>query len=38
MNTQQLQCFLYVAEKLNFTKAAEALYLSVPTVTLFGQE
>lgn len=33
MNTQQLQCFLYVAEKLNFTKAAEALYLSVPTVT-----
>ena len=33
MNTQQLQCFVYVAEKLNFTKAAEALYLSVPTVT-----
>lgn len=33
MNTQQLQCFIYVAEKLNFTKAAEALYLSVPTVT-----
>lgn len=33
MNTQQLQCFIYVAERLNFTKAAEALYLSVPTVT-----
>ena len=33
MNTQQLQCFVYVAERLNFTKAAEALYLSVPTVT-----
>lgn len=33
MNAQQLQCFLYVAERLNFTKAAEALYLSVPTVT-----
>lgn len=33
MNSQQLQCFLYVAERLNFTKAAEALFLSVPTVT-----
>ncbi len=33
MTSQQLQCFLYVAERLNFTKAAEALYLSVPTVT-----
>jgi DNA-binding transcriptional LysR family regulator len=33
MNTQQLQCFLYVADKLNFTKAAEELYLSTPTVT-----
>lgn len=33
MNFQQLQCFIYVAERLNFTKAAEALYLSVPTVT-----
>lgn len=33
MNTQQLQCFLYVADRLNFTKAAEDLYLSVPTVT-----
>lgn len=33
MNTQQLQCFLYVAERLNFTKAAETLFLSVPTVT-----
>lgn len=33
MNSQQLQCFIYVAERLNFTKAAEALFLSVPTVT-----
>lgn len=33
MTSQQLQCFLYVAERLNFTKAAEVLYLSVPTVT-----
>lgn len=33
MTSQQLQCFLHVAERLNFTKAAEGLYLSVPTVT-----
>ena len=33
MNTQQLLCFICVAEKLNFTKAAEELYLSTPTVT-----
>lgn len=33
MNTQQLQCFLRVADRLNFTKAAEELYLSTPTVT-----
>ncbi len=33
MNSQQLQCFIYVAERLNFTKTAEALFLSVPTVT-----
>lgn len=33
MNTQQLQCFLYVADRLSFTKAADDLYLSVPTVT-----
>lgn len=33
MNTQQLQCFCSVAEHLNFTRAAEELYLSVPTVT-----
>ena len=33
MNSQQLQCFIYVAERLNFTKSAEALFLSVPTVT-----
>lgn len=33
MTSQQLQCFLCVADKLNFTKAAEELYLSTPTVT-----
>lgn len=33
MNTQQLECFICVADKLNFTKASEELYLSTPTVT-----
>lgn len=33
MNTQQLMCFVCVADRLNFTKAAEELYLSPPTVT-----
>ena len=33
MNTQQLRCFVCVAEYLNFTKAANELYLTVPTVT-----
>lgn len=33
MNTQQLHCFVCVADKLNFTKAAEELFLSAPTVT-----
>lgn len=33
MNTQQLRCFMCVADKLNFTKAAEELFLSAPTVT-----
>ena len=33
MNTQELKCFLRVAERLNFTKAAEELYLTPPTVT-----
>ncbi|WP_101875672.1 LysR family transcriptional regulator [Lachnoclostridium edouardi] len=33
MNTQQLECFLHVADKLNFTKAAEELYISTPAVT-----
>ncbi|MGO1044815.1 LysR family transcriptional regulator [Clostridioides difficile] len=33
MNTQQLECFVCVADKLNFTKAAEELFLSTPTVT-----
>ena len=33
MNTQQLLCFVCAADHLNFTKAAEELYLSAPTVT-----
>lgn len=33
MNTQQLQCFIAVADKLSFSKAAQSLYFSVPTVT-----
>lgn len=33
MNTQQLECFVHVADKLNFTKAAEELYISTPAVT-----
>lgn len=33
MHTQQLICFVCVADKLNFTKAAEELFLSTPTVT-----
>ncbi len=33
MNTGQLECFVHVADKLNFTKAAEELYISTPAVT-----
>lgn len=33
MNRQQLECFVCVADRLNFTKAAEELYLTTPTVT-----
>lgn len=33
MNTQQLKCFLAVAENLNYAKAAQDLYLTQPTVT-----
>lgn len=33
MTSQQLQCFVCVADKLNFTKASELLYISTPTVT-----
>ena len=33
MNTQQLECFVHVAERLNFTKAAEELYISTPAVS-----
>lgn len=33
MHTQQLLCFVLVADRLNFTKAAEELFLSTPTVT-----
>ncbi len=33
MNTQELKCFLRVAERMNFTRAAEELFLTPPTVT-----
>lgn len=33
MNTQELKCFLRVAERMNFARAAEELYLTPPTVT-----
>lgn len=33
MTSQQLNCFIHVADRLNFTKAAEELFLSTPTVT-----
>lgn len=33
MNSQQLKCFLAVAENLNYAKAAQELYLTQPTVT-----
>lgn len=33
MTDQQLNCFVHVADRLNFTKAAEELFLSTPTVT-----
>ena len=33
MNTNQLRCFLATADKLSFTKAAQELYFSVPTIT-----
>ncbi|MBM6923442.1 LysR family transcriptional regulator [Hydrogenoanaerobacterium saccharovorans] len=33
MELQKLKCFVAVADKLSFTRAAEELYFSVPTVT-----
>lgn len=33
MNTQEIKCFLRVAERLNFSRAAQELYLTPPTVT-----
>lgn len=33
LHTQQLVCFVCVADRLNFSKAAEELFLSTPTVT-----
>ena len=33
MNDTELRCFVAVADTLSFTKAAERLYFSVPTVT-----
>ena len=32
MNTQQLECFVRIADKLNFTKVAEELYITAPAV------
>ena len=33
MNTNQLRCFLAAADKLSFSKAAQELFFSVPTIT-----
>lgn len=33
MNTQQLRCFLSVADNLSYARAAQELYLTQPTVT-----
>ena len=33
MNTQEIKCFLRVAERLSFSRAAQELYLTPPTVT-----
>ena len=33
MTTEQMRTFLAVADCLNFTKAAEKLYLSQPTIS-----
>ena len=33
MNTMQLSCFVEVAAQLSFSKAAEALHVSQPTVS-----
>lgn len=34
MTTEQMRTFLVVADCLNFTKAAERLYLSQPTISV----
>ncbi|MFR2406202.1 MAG: LysR family transcriptional regulator, partial [Eubacterium callanderi] len=33
MNSTQLECFMQVAENLNFARAAEALHITQPSVT-----
>ncbi|MCI8401432.1 MAG: LysR family transcriptional regulator [Lachnospiraceae bacterium] len=33
MNTQQLECFIFVAEYLNFARAAKALHITQPAVS-----
>lgn len=33
MDIKSMTCFLAVAEKLNFSRAAEALYMSQPTLS-----
>ena len=34
MDTKSLRCFLAVAENLNFSRAAESIYLSQPALSL----
>ena len=38
MELKALRCFLAVAEQLNFTKAAESLYISQPTLSIHIRE
>lgn len=33
MNTQELKCFIVAADRLNFTRAAQELYVTTPTIT-----
>lgn len=33
MNFQQIESFIQVADNLSFSKAAEQMYLSIPTIS-----